>query len=76
MTLSSISPIDGRYQKDTAEFSKFFSESAIIRYRVMLEIEYLIALGKEKNFLQVKNFSSENKKKLRNIYQVFSLDDA
>ncbi|PIY93577.1 MAG: adenylosuccinate lyase, partial [Candidatus Magasanikbacteria bacterium CG_4_10_14_0_8_um_filter_32_14] len=75
MNPKNISPIDGRYQKDTAELSKFFSESALIRYRVMIEIEYLIALGKEKNFLQVKNFSSENKKKLRNIYQVFSLDD-
>ncbi|MFA7315017.1 MAG: adenylosuccinate lyase [Candidatus Magasanikbacteria bacterium] len=76
MNLENISPVDGRYQKDTEELSKFFSESALIRYRVMLEIEYLIALGKEKKFLQVKNFSNEDKKTLRNIYQTFSIDDA
>ena len=76
MNLENISPIDGRYQKDTEELSKFFSESSLIRYRVMIEIEYLLALGKEKNFVQVKNFSKEEKKTLRNIYQSFNLDDA
>ncbi|PIZ95949.1 MAG: adenylosuccinate lyase [Candidatus Magasanikbacteria bacterium CG_4_10_14_0_2_um_filter_33_14] len=76
MNLENISPIDGRYQKDTEELSKFFSESSLIRYRVMIEIEYLLALGKEKNFVQIKNFSKEEKKNLRNIYQSFNLEDA
>jgi len=76
MNLENISPVDGRYKKDTEELSKFFSESALIRYRVIIEIEYLIALGKEKNFVQVKSFSSEQRKILRNVYRSFTLDDA
>ena len=43
-TLTSISPVDGRYSKVTQPLSRYFSEESIIRYRVLIEIEYFIAL--------------------------------
>ena len=46
----SISPLDGRYSSYVEELLPFFSEKALMRYRVMIEIEYLIALSKEKKF--------------------------
>jgi adenylosuccinate lyase len=44
----SISPLDGRYSSDIEELLPFFSEKALIRYRLMIEVEYLIALSEEK----------------------------
>jgi adenylosuccinate lyase len=44
-SLSAISPIDGRYSKNTQPLQSFFSEAALIQYRVRVEIEYLIALS-------------------------------
>ena len=44
--LTLISPIDGRYQKKTEELKSYFSEYAFIRYRLIVEIEYLISLSK------------------------------
>jgi len=43
-SLSAISPVDGRYRQKTEELSAFFSEYGLIRYRLMVEIEYFIAL--------------------------------
>ena len=43
--LTAISPIDGRYRKKTTSLAGYFSESALIRYRVRVEIEYFIELG-------------------------------
>ncbi|MDX2439853.1 MAG: hypothetical protein QNK40_04820, partial [Desulfobacterales bacterium] len=43
-SLKAISPVDGRYQKVTGKLSAYFSESALIKYRVFVEIEYFIAL--------------------------------
>jgi adenylosuccinate lyase len=45
--LDSISPLDGRYNKDAAVLSHYFSESALMRYRLQVEVEYLIALSNE-----------------------------
>ena len=45
--LNSISPLDGRYNKDAAVLSHYFSESALMRYRIQIEVEYLIALSNE-----------------------------
>ncbi len=42
--LSAISPIDGRYRNKTSELDEFFSEYALIRYRLLVEVEYFIAL--------------------------------
>ena len=48
MTLSSISPIDGRYADKVADLAPYFSEMALMKYRLMIEVEYFIALGNEK----------------------------
>ena len=44
--LTAISPIDGRYRNKTQELENFFSEAALIRYRVLVEVEYFISLCK------------------------------
>ncbi len=74
--LTSISPIDGRYYHDVADLSNYFSEQALMRYRLMVEVEYIIALGFEKKITAVPPFSSAAQKKLRNLYAHFSLSDA
>ena len=55
--LTAISPIDGRYGKQLAALSEYFSESALFRYRIMVEVEYLIALSKlpQVNVIYMKN---------------------
>lgn len=73
--LQAISPIDGRYAKQTESLRDFFSEEALIRYRILVEIEYFIALCE----LPLPQLSSFNKKlyvELRNIYQNFSSQEA
>ena len=73
--LTAISPIDGRYRGKTAELANYFSEYALIKYRVQVEIEYFIALC-ELPLPQLKNFDCTLFPQLRNIYQNFSEDDA
>ena len=73
--LTAISPIDGRYRKNAAELADYFSEYALIRYRVLVEIEYFIALC-EIPLKQLENFDKSNYEKLRDIYRTFCLDDA
>src|ERR1700761_2640107 len=73
--LSAISPIDGRYHNATAELSGYFSEYALIKYRVFIEIEYFIALC-EHPLPQLQDFDKNLAKKLRGIYENFSEDDA
>lgn len=73
--LNAISPIDGRYRKATEELAGYFSESALIRYRVMVEVEYFIALC-ELPLPQLGFFEKENYTDLRNLYLDFSLADA
>ncbi len=74
-TLTAISPIDGRYRRNVDELSRYFSEYALIRYRVLVEIEYFIALC-ELPLPQLKDFDRQSFEKLRDIYRVFSTDDA
>ncbi|MFC1527143.1 adenylosuccinate lyase [Candidatus Neomarinimicrobiota bacterium] len=74
--LSNISPIDGRYEKDTQELKLFFSEEALIKYRIKIEIEYLITLCGEVHIKELKPLSSGKKTELRNIYKKFSTNDA
>lgn len=72
MSLSSISPIDGRYEKQSLPLASFFSEKALMRYRVMVEGEYLIALS---GFgLKLKKFSEKEKKLIRSIYNISNAD--
>lgn len=71
--LDAISPIDGRYRSKTEPLAAYFSESALIRYRVRVEIEYYIALVGQ---LGVANLSAEMTEKLRDIYRNWSLESA
>lgn len=73
--LTAVSPIDGRYHSKTESLAPFFSEYALIRYRVNVEVEYFIALC-EIPLPQLEGVASEMKEKLRDIYRNFSVDDA
>ena len=73
--LTAISPVDGRYRKSGEELSGYFSEYALIRYRVRVEIEYFIALC-ELPLPQLKNINKSIYTSLRSIYQEFSEEDA
>ena len=73
--LNAISPIDGRYRSKTKIFSAFFSEEALIKYRLEVEIEYFIALC-ELPLPELSSFDSSVFEKLRNLYKNFSTDYA
>jgi len=73
--LNAISPIDGRYRNKTLALAPFFSEEALIKYRVQVEIEYFIALC-EIPLPQLKDFDKGLNDKLRDIYNKFSTEDA
>ncbi len=73
--LTAISPIDGRYRGKTEELARFFSEYALIKYRVRVEIEYFITLC-ELPLPQLKDFDKGIFPLLRDIYQNFSEEDA
>ena len=72
MSLNSISPIDGRYEKSAFPLSPFFSEKGLMHYRLMVEGEYLIALSKEK--IKLKNLSEKEKKLIRSLYNLKNND--
>ena len=74
-TLTAVSPIDGRYRSKTECLADYFSEYALIRYRVRVEIEYFITLC-ELPLPQLKNFDSSLFKRLREIYSKFDENDA
>ena len=73
--LNAISPIDGRYRSKTAPLAGYFSEEALIKYRVLVEIEYFIALC-ELPLPQVATVSKDLFIELRKIYKEFSTEDA
>ncbi|WP_109097369.1 adenylosuccinate lyase [Aquimarina sp. AU58] len=73
--LQAISPIDGRYASKTKSLSAFFSEEALIKYRVLVEIEYFIALC-ELPLPQLQGIDTSLFDKLREIYTNFSSEDA
>ena len=73
--LNAISPIDGRYSSKTNSLSPFFSEEALIKYRVRVEIEYFIALC-ELPLPQLSSFDTTKFEALRKIYSDFSTADA
>ena len=74
-TLNAISPIDGRYRSKVDTLGKYFSEEALIKYRVLVEIEYFIALC-EIPLPQLKSISPSSFENLRAIYQNFTPVDA
>ena len=73
--LNAISPIDGRYRSKTNELADYFSEEALIKYRVLVEIEYFIALCRIP-VPQLSGFDSNLFENLRSIYKKFSFEDA
>lgn len=73
--LNAISPIDGRYRTKTMSLSPYFSEEALIKYRVLVEIEYFIALC-EIPLPQLQKIDTSVFEKLRAIYHNFSAEDA
>ena len=73
--LKAISPIDGRYADKTTSLVPFFSEMALIRYRVQMEVEYFIALC-ELPLPQLADFPKEKYTDLRKLYQNFTEEEA
>jgi len=71
-SLNNISPLDGRYANSISILSDYFSESALMGYRLKVEIEYLIALGNEKGIKDLPAFSKDEQSRLRKIYQNFN----
>ena len=70
--LTAISPVDGRYRKQVAHLDEYFSEYALIKYRVLVEIKYFLFLA-EKNFFKL---TGKAKDQLKKIADDFNLDDA
>ncbi|MBQ7998407.1 MAG: adenylosuccinate lyase, partial [Bacteroidales bacterium] len=73
--LMAVSPIDGRYRRQVEDLSMYFSEYALIKYRIRVEVEYFIALC-ELPLNQLKDFDHSNFAKLRAIYENFTPEDA
>lgn len=73
--LEAISPIDGRYARQTKELSNYFSEFALIRYRVFVEIQYFIALTNHP-LPQLEGFDEDKIEALDKVFESFSLADA
>jgi len=73
--LSAVSPVDGRYRSRTAVLSNYFSEYALIKYRVLVEVEYFIALS-QSGIPQLSGVDRSKFKELRELYKTFSIEDA
>ncbi len=73
--LNNISPIDGRYQQATLSLQNYFSESALIRYRVYVEIEYFIALCRQ-SLPELTEITTKDFERIRSIYKNFSYQEA
>ena len=74
-SINAISPIDGRYYNQTKFLDEFFSEKALIRYRLRIEVEYFIKLTESK-INQLSDWNKNNNSKLRDIYINFDDSDA
>lgn len=74
-SLTAISPIDGRYRGKVDVLGEYFSEYALVKYRVLVEVEYFIALC-ELPLPQLSDFDKENYAELRSLYLDFSVEDA
>ena len=74
-SLDAITPIDGRYRRQVEELSSYFSEAALIRYRVKVEVEYFLALC-QLPLPQLKDTDPDSFEAMRNIYRNFSTEDA
>ena len=68
--------MDGRYANSVNDLSPYFSEMALMHYRLKVEVEYLISLGNEKSIKDLPAFSKDEQTRLRKIYQNFNATDA
>ena len=73
--LNAISPVDGRYRSKTESLAPFFSEAALIKYRILVEVEYFIALC-ELPIPQLSEFNPDDFHQLRELYMEFQQEDA
>src|SRR6478735_5616464 len=73
--LTAISPVDGRYRKTTEPLDIYFSEFGLIKYRVLIEIEYFIAMS-QLALPQLPALKAEQVSALKNVYKNFSVEDA
>jgi len=73
--LKAVSPVDGRYRKATEKLGDYFSEGALIRYRLLAEVEYFIALC-NLPLPQLRGFNRTLFESLRAVYETFSFEDA
>lgn len=76
MSITSLSPLDGRYQSKVKELQEYFSEEALIRFRVVVEVRFLIALSREKKIQEVRAFSKDEHDFLNALVRDFSVADA
>ena len=74
--LGALSPLDGRYASSVKDLNVFFSEAALMRYRIYIEIEYLIALSLEKKIKEFPTITKNQVDELRKVYQKFDMDAA
>jgi len=74
-SLNAVSPVDGRYRKTIEKLADYFSEGALIKYRVMVEVEYFIALC-NLPLPQLTDFDKSKFDSLRGIYKDLSFEDA
>src|SRR3954464_15911739 len=75
-SLTTLSPLGGRYRADVAALEAYFSESALFRYRARIEIEYLIFLTRARDVTFVPKLSVQAATELRGLYRSFSTEDA
>src|SRR5687768_16909814 len=75
-SLAALSPLDGRYARTADPLRGYFSEQALIRYRVRIELEWLRALAAEKAIKELKPFSAKTARALSSLTSHFSEKDA
>jgi adenylosuccinate lyase len=76
MSINAVSPLDGRYHEQTKEIAVFFSEAALIRFRVQVEVEWLIALSQSEHLPEVRRFSHDETSLLRSLVRRFGEENA
>ena len=74
--LLSVTPIDGRYQSQIKSLANYFSEFALIKTRVEIEIEWLLLLSNSRSLKFIPEVSKSQQKKIINIFKDFSIQDA
>ncbi len=72
-SLSTISPLDGRYYPEVKELANYFSEAALMRYRVQVEVLYLLALANTPGVREVRQLRPAEQERLHNLYRQFNM---